>query len=87
LHVDDDPSILEITKLMLMDIVRSLYIDNVSSVDEAFKKLTTGNYDIVVSDYELPQKDGLEFLKKLREQKKIKFHSSCLLEKAEKKLP
>ena len=74
MHVDDDPSILEITKLMLMDIVSSLYIDNVSSVDEAFKKLTTGNYDIVVSDYEMPQKDGLEFLKKLREQKnKIPF--------------
>ena len=74
MHVDDDPSILEITKLMLMDIASSLYIDNVSSVDEAFKKLTTGNYDIVVSDYELPQKDGLEFLKKLREQKnKIPF--------------
>ena len=66
MHVDDDPSILEITKLMLMDIVSSLYIDNVSSVDEAFKKLTTGNYDVVVSDYEMPQKDGLEFLKELR---------------------
>jgi PAS domain S-box-containing protein len=59
---------------MLMDIESSLDIDNASSVDEAFKKLTTGNYDIVVSDYEMPQKDGLEFLKKLREQKnKIPF--------------
>ncbi len=51
---------------MLMDIESSLDIDNVSSVDEAFKKLTTGNYDVVVSDYEMPQKDGLEFLKELR---------------------
>ena len=74
LHVDDDPSILEITKLMLIDIVSSMDIDNASSVDEAFKKLTTGNYDIVVSDYEMPQKDGLEFLKELREQNnKISF--------------
>jgi len=74
LHVDDDPSILEISKLMLIDIVSSLDIDNVSSVDEAFKKLTTGNYDVVVSDYEMPQKDGLDFLKELREQNnKIPF--------------
>ncbi len=50
---------------MLMDIVSSLDIDNVSSVDEAFKKLTTGNYDIVVSDYEMPQKDGLRIPKRV----------------------
>ena len=54
---------------MLMDIVSSLYIDDASSVDEAFKKLTTGNYDVVVSDYEMPQKDGLKFLTELREAK------------------
>ncbi len=57
-----------------MDIVSSLDIDNVSSVDEAFEKLATGHYDVVVSDYEMPQKDGLEFLKELREQhNKIPF--------------
>ena len=59
---------------MLINIASSLNIDNASSVDEAFKKLTTGTYDIVVSDYEMPQKDGLEFLKELREQNnKIPF--------------
>lgn len=74
LHVDDDPSILEITQLMLMDIESSLKIDNARSVDEAFKKLATGHYDVVVSDYEMPQKDGLDFLKELREQhNKIPF--------------
>ena len=59
---------------MLIDIVSSLDIDNVSSVDEAFMKLATGHYDVVVSDYEMPQKDGLEFLIELREQNnKIPF--------------
>ena len=28
-----------------------------------------GNYDVVVSDYEMPQKNGLQFLKELKEQK------------------
>ena len=69
LHVDDDPSIREISKLMLMDLESSLDIDNACCVDEAFKKLSTGQYDIVISDYEMPQKNGLDFLKELREQK------------------
>jgi PAS domain S-box-containing protein len=68
LHVDDDQSILEIAKLILMD-MGNFEIDHASCVDEAFKKLATGQYDIVISDYEMPQKDGLQFLKELREQK------------------
>ena len=59
---------------MLIDIESSLNIDNACCVDEALKKLSTINYDIVVSDYEMPQKNGLEFLKELREQNnKIPF--------------
>lgn len=68
LHVDDDPSLLEISKKLLMDIDGSFAIDHACCVDEAFEKLATGNYDIVISDYDLPQKDGLQFLKELREQ-------------------
>jgi DNA-binding NarL/FixJ family response regulator len=74
LHVDDDPSILEISKLMLIDMESNLDVDNACCANEAFKKLSTINYDIVVSDYEMPNKNGLEFLKELREQNnKIPF--------------
>jgi len=68
LHVDDDVSIQEITKLMLQDLNSGFEIDNACCVDEAFKELATKQYDIVVSDYEMPKKDGLEFLKELRAQ-------------------
>ncbi len=67
LHVDDDLSLLEISKQILMD-MGNFEIDNACCVNEAFKKLSTGNYDIVISDYEMPQKNGLQFLKDLREQ-------------------
>jgi PAS domain S-box-containing protein len=67
LHVDDDLSILEITKQILTD-MGSFEIDHACCVDEAFVKLEGGHYDVVVSDYEMPQKDGLQFLKELREQ-------------------
>ena len=57
-----------------MDMDGSFEIENACSVDEGFKKLSTGIYDVVVSDYQMPQKDGLQFLKELREQKnKIPF--------------
>jgi PAS domain S-box-containing protein len=69
LHVDDDPSILEITKQILMDTNCAFEVEQACCVDDAFKKLSTGHYDVVVSDYEMPQKDGLQFLTELRGQK------------------
>jgi len=67
LHVDDDPSVLEISKLLLMD-MGNFEIEHARCVDEAFKKIETGQYDVIISDYEMPQKNGLEFLQELREQ-------------------
>ncbi|HEX7482648.1 MAG TPA: PAS domain-containing protein, partial [Candidatus Bathyarchaeia archaeon] len=68
LHVDDDSSLLDISKQVLLD-MGTFKIDNAYSVDEAFDKLSIENYDVVISDYEMPQKNGLQFLQKLREQK------------------
>ncbi len=68
MHVDDDSSILEISKQILVDINEHFVIDFAHCVDEALKKLATGNYDVVISDYEMPKKDGLQFLRELREQ-------------------
>ncbi|HKM60388.1 MAG TPA: PAS domain S-box protein, partial [Candidatus Bathyarchaeia archaeon] len=66
LHVDDDTSILEVSKQILID-MGNFEIDHACCVDEAFKKLAIGHFDVVISDYEMPQKDGLQFLKELRE--------------------
>ncbi len=68
LHVDDDPTVIEISKLILMDI-GNFEIDDACCVDEGFKKLLTKHYDVVISDYEMPQKNGLQFLKELRHRK------------------
>jgi PAS domain S-box-containing protein len=67
LHVDDDPCFLEVTK-QLLTIENNFEIDIVTSVNEAHKKMKNQTYDAIVSDYEMPQKNGLEFLKELREQ-------------------
>ncbi len=67
LHVDDDSFILEISKQILIDLDSSFEFDCACCVDEGFMKLSNGHYDVVVCDYEMPQKDGLQFLKELRE--------------------
>lgn len=68
LHVDDDASFLQVSKLIL-ELENKFEIDTVTSVDAAFCKLKTQSYDAVVCDYEMPLKNGLDFLKELREQK------------------
>jgi len=65
LHVDDDRSLLEVTRQCL-ELQGPFQVDSASSVDEALELLKKGAYDAVVSDYQMPCKDGLEFLKELR---------------------
>jgi len=67
LLVDDDAPILEISKQILQDMDNCLKIDFAHCVEEAFEKLALANYDIVVSDYEMPTKNGLDLLKELKE--------------------
>lgn len=74
LHVDDDSMLLQVAKEILQDMNSSLQIDFASSVDEALTKLSTEHYDVIISDYEMPVKDGLDFLKILKkEHKQIPF--------------
>jgi len=65
LHVDDDPGILKITKQCL-ELEAPVQVDTAVSVEEALKKLEKEKFDVVVSDYMMPGKDGLDFLKALR---------------------
>ena len=66
LHVDDDTSFLSVSK-MILEGENKFEIDSATSVDEAFEKLKVQSYDAIVSDFEMPQKNGLDFLKELRE--------------------
>ena len=66
LHVDDDPAFLKVAKQCL-ETQAELEVDTASSVNEALEELKKTDYDAIVSDYQMPGKDGLEFLKELRE--------------------
>jgi PAS domain S-box-containing protein len=66
LHVDDDLCFLDVSKQILLN-ENNFEIDNVISVAEAFKKMEEQSYDAIISDYEMPLKNGLDFLKEVRE--------------------
>lgn|GEM_PF-3227455 len=68
LHVDDDPAFLSASKEILLGIDNALNVDFVLTVEEAFDKLEAQDYNVVVCDYDLPEINGLEFLKRLRAQ-------------------
>jgi PAS domain S-box-containing protein len=66
LHVDDDPDFLKVAKQCL-EMQGSFQVDTALSVKEALEKMKKKRFDVIVSDYAMPEKDGLEFLKDLRE--------------------
>src|SRR5208283_4144063 len=66
LYVDDDECLLKISKKIL-EMDGKFNVDVTSSVEEAFEMLKKQSYDAVISDYELPGKNGLQFLMELRE--------------------
>ena len=66
LHVDDEPGLLKIAKQCL-EMQGPFQVDTACSVEEALEKMKKESYEAVVSDYRMPGKDGLQFLKEVRE--------------------
>ncbi len=65
LLVDSDTSFLEVSKQLLL-INKQFAVETVSSAYEALRKLASASFDVVVSAYYMPGKDGLELLEELR---------------------
>ena len=65
LCVDDEPRFLETAKQFLE--LDNFTVKTASSVDDALQKMAEQELDAIVSDYMMHGKDGLDFLKELRE--------------------
>jgi PAS domain S-box-containing protein len=66
LHVDDDTGFLKVAKQCL-ELHGNFVVETASSVDVAKGKMKMKAYDVIVSDYMMPGKDGLQFFKELRQ--------------------
>ena len=65
LYVDDEPALLDLTRRFLEQ-QRDYSVDTAVSARLALEKIAARPYDIIVSDYQMPEMDGIEFLRALR---------------------
>jgi len=67
LYVDDEECLLDICQ-MFLGRLGNISVDTAPSVNEGLKLIAQKEYDAIISDYEMPGKNGIEFLKTLRSQ-------------------
>ena len=71
LHVDDDPNQYEFIKFFLNQIDPVLQVHCVATPDEVFEELGKNNYDCLVTDFQMPEMNGIELSTKIRENDNI----------------
>lgn len=83
LVVDDFPSMRRIVRTLLKELGFS-NIDEAEDGQEGLAKLRSGSFEFVVSDWNMPNLDGLEMLKEIRADDALK-HLPVLMVTAEAK--
>ncbi|PLV56342.1 response regulator [Thermotoga sp. SG1] len=68
LVVDDEPNMRELLREELEE--EGYEVETAENGEEALKKFSTGDYDLMILDIEMPGMNGLEVAGKIREMKK-----------------
>jgi len=66
LHVDDEHSPLEFTKSFVELSDSNIHMESVATTEAALRRLEEENFDCVVSDYQMPVLNGIEFARRIR---------------------
>jgi PAS domain S-box-containing protein len=69
LCVDDEPDVLELGKVLL-EKRNEFSVDTALSAPAALEILSRKTYDAIVADYQMPEMNGIDFLKKVRDSDK-----------------
>ncbi|MCX6642024.1 MAG: GAF domain-containing protein, partial [Candidatus Bathyarchaeota archaeon] len=73
LHIDDEEDILFYSKTLLEEFEPQLNVTNVHTPTELFTELDTGKYDLVLSDYRMPELNGIELGEQVKTRYKVPF--------------
>jgi len=65
LYVDDEPALLDLCK-MFLERSEDLTVTTATSASDAIRLLEQETFDTIVSDYQMPEMDGIQFLKYLK---------------------
>lgn len=71
LHIDDEDYQLETVKLFLRQLDERFQITSVSNTKQALQQLEVNQFDCIVTDLKMPDMNGLEFAKIIREKVSI----------------
>ncbi|KAA9399812.1 response regulator [Haloarcula sp. CBA1130] len=66
LHVDDEPGFAETAAEFLRHESDGFSVETVTSASEGLERLTDTVFDCIVSDYDMPEMNGIEFLRTVR---------------------
>jgi PAS domain S-box-containing protein len=67
LHVDDEPSFAEMAATFLEREDDRFVVQTVTSASNGLDRLTQDSFDCIISDYDMPSQNGIEFLEAVRE--------------------
>lgn len=67
LHVDDEPGVTEIVTVFLERESKRVAVETAHSVSEGLAAIKNGDVDVIISDYDMPGQNGIQFLKAVRE--------------------
>jgi CheY-like chemotaxis protein len=67
LHVDDEPGFADMAADFLARLDDRFDVETATNANDAIDQLGENEYDCIVSDFEMPGKDGIEFLRAVRE--------------------
>jgi PAS domain S-box-containing protein len=68
LHVDDEPDFADLAATFLEREDDRFNIETATNASEGVDRLASNDFDCVVSDYDMPGQNGIEFLKAVREE-------------------
>lgn len=75
--VDDDPDLLQLTT----EVLKQYYqVISFSNAEQALQNLVLENYDLLITDIQMPIKDGFELIEELQKKKKDIYNNQPLIE-------